>query len=111
VDNNLPARISVAESSAYRQQVGADQADAYLASVSVGIEASFFQQLSNNAGWLNVGLNFLFEAYDQITSGEMTVDEALGEAQLKMDAYRNCVIANNGYYDRSVIQFCLAELE
>jgi len=111
VNNNLPARISVAESSAYRQQVGAEQAEAYLASVSVGSEASFFQRLSNEAGWLNFGLIFLSDAYDRIVKGEMTVDEALDEAQLKMDSYRNCVIANEGYYDRAVMQACQSELE
>jgi len=110
LSTGLPGRISVAQSNAYRQLVGNEQADAYLASVSAGSQASFFQQLSNSAGWLSMGLTFLSEAYDEIISGEATVEEALVEAQIKVDSFRSCVIANEGTYNPQVIQSCLGEI-
>ncbi len=105
----LPARRSVAESAAYRQQAGAEQADAYLASVSSGSRASFFQRISDEGNWLGFASFWLSDAYNRVVNGEMTVDESLAAAQESVDAYRDCVIAQDAYQDPEAMMACLSE--
>jgi multiple sugar transport system substrate-binding protein len=105
----LPARQSVAESAAYREQVGAEQADAYLASVSSGSRASFFQRVSDEGNWLGFASFWLSDAYDRVVNGEMTVEESLAAAQESVDSYRDCVIANDAFQDPQAMMECLSE--
>jgi ABC-type glycerol-3-phosphate transport system substrate-binding protein len=107
--SGLPARQSVAESAAYRQQVGAEQADAYLASVSSSSHASFFQRVSDEGNWLGFASFWLSDAYNRVVSGEMTVEESLDAAQESVDAYRDCVIAKDAYQDPQAMMECLSE--
>ena len=107
--SGLPARQSVAESAAYRQQVGAEQADAYLASVSSGSRASFFQRVSDEGNWLGFAAFWLSDAYDRVVNGEVTVEESLAAAQESVDAYRDCVIAKDAYQDPQAMRECLSE--
>jgi ABC-type glycerol-3-phosphate transport system substrate-binding protein len=105
----LPARQSVAELAAYREQVGAEQADAYLASVSGGSRASFFQRISDEGNWLGLASFWLSDAYNRVVDGEMTVKESLDAAQESVDAYRDCIIAKDGYQDPEAMRECLSE--
>jgi multiple sugar transport system substrate-binding protein len=105
----LPARRTVAESDAYRQEVGAEQADAYIASVSSGGRASFTQRVSDERSWLGFTSSWLSNAYDRIVNGDMTVEEALDAAQEVADAYRTCVIANDALQDMQALQACATE--
>jgi multiple sugar transport system substrate-binding protein len=105
----LPARRSVAESAAYRQQAGAEQADAALASVSSGSRASFYQRVSDEGNWLGFASFWLSDAYDRVVNGEMTVEESLDAAQESVDAYRNCIIAQDAFQDPEAIMGCLSE--
>jgi multiple sugar transport system substrate-binding protein len=107
--SGLPARRSVAESAAYRQQVGAERADAYLASISSGSRASFFQRVSDEGNWLGFASFWLSDAYDRVVSGEMTVEESLAAAQESVDAFRNCVVANEAYTDPQALMACASE--
>jgi multiple sugar transport system substrate-binding protein len=107
--SGLPARRSVAESAAYRQQVGAEQADAYLASVSSGSRASFFQRISDEGNWLGFASFWLSDAYDRVVNGEMTVEESLDAAQESVDVYRTCVIAQDAFQDPEAMMQCLSE--
>ncbi|MBN1318021.1 MAG: extracellular solute-binding protein [Anaerolineales bacterium] len=111
VASGLPGRISTAESDAYRQQVGADQAGAYLASINTGTQASFFQRLSDSGGWLYFSLNWFNQAYESILAGEATVEEAMETAQVKTDEFRSCVIANDAFNDMESIQSCASSVE
>jgi len=105
----LPARQSVAESAAYRQLVGAEQADAYLASVSSGSRASFFQRISDEGNWLGFASFWLSDAYNRVVSGEMTVEESLAAAQESVEAYRDCIIAKDAFQDPQAMMECLSE--
>ena len=107
--SGLPARRSVAESAAYRQQAGAEQADAYLASVSEGSRASFFQRVSDEGNWLGFAAFWLSDAYERVVNGEMTVEESLAAAQESMDAYRTCIIAKDAFQDPQAMGECLSE--
>jgi multiple sugar transport system substrate-binding protein len=107
--SGLPARRSVAESATYRQQVGAEQADAYLSSVSSGSRASFFQRISDEGNWLGFASFWLSDAYNRVVNGEMAVEESLDAAQESVDAYRNCVIAKDAFQDPQAMMECLSE--
>jgi ABC-type glycerol-3-phosphate transport system substrate-binding protein len=104
----LPARRSVAESEAYRQQVGEERVAAYLASVA-GLERPF--QIFSEESWLRGAIYWLFQAYGQVLKGEASVEEALGIAQRMADDYRACVMARDAFSDRGGWQACLIEVD
>jgi ABC-type glycerol-3-phosphate transport system substrate-binding protein len=108
VTAGLPARMSVAESAAYRQQAGAEQADAALASVGSGSRASFFQRVSDEGNWLGFASFWLSDAYSRVVNGEMTVEESLAAAQESVDDYRECIIAKDAYQDPQAMMECLS---
>jgi ABC-type glycerol-3-phosphate transport system substrate-binding protein len=91
----LPACQEVAESNAYRQAVGDERADAYIASVSSGSGASFVQRLSDAKAWFRFAYAWLANAYDRIVAGDMSVEEAMNAAQEAADIHRDCAITNN----------------
>jgi ABC-type glycerol-3-phosphate transport system substrate-binding protein len=109
VTSGLPARQSVAQSAEYRQRVGDEQANAYLASVGSGSQASFFQRISDDGNWLGFASFWLSSAYTQVINGDMTVEEALNAAQESVDAYRDCVITKNAFQDPEAMRTCLSE--
>jgi multiple sugar transport system substrate-binding protein len=105
----LPARRSVAESNQYRQQVGADRADAYVASIGEAGETSSFQIFSEEE-WLGGALFWLGQAYGQVIDGEASVEEALAVAQQMADDYRACVVAA-GDFGEETWQACVREID
>jgi len=104
----LPARRSVAESAAYRQQVGDGRAAAYLAGMT-GSERPLLR-FSDNA-WLWGATYWLFQAYGQVLEGEANVEEALDAAQQRADDYRACVMALDASSDQEQWQACLQETD
>ena len=106
----LPARRSVAESDAYRQQVGAERAAVYLASVTGAERASVFDILTGQ-GWLSGGIYWLGRAYDQVAAGEASIEEALDAAQKMADDYRACVILKDAVSNDEEWQACLLEVD
>ncbi|MCX7681105.1 MAG: extracellular solute-binding protein [Anaerolineae bacterium] len=106
----LPARKSVAESEAYRRQVGEERADAYLASVT-DVNSHSFTLTAARHPWLH-GVEFwLFRAYTQAVNGETSVEAALADAQVLADAYRACVISRDALYDQEKWGACLREVD
>jgi multiple sugar transport system substrate-binding protein len=105
----LPARRTVAESNEYRDQVGADRAEAYLASVGDGDQPSAFQIFSDEE-WLGGGLFWLGQAYGQVVDGEASAQEALDAAQDMADDYRACVVAA-GDFGQETWQGCVQEID
>ena len=106
----LPARRSVAESDAYRQQVGDERAVVYLASVAGAEHASVFDILTGQ-GWLTGGMYWLGRAYSQVAAGETSVEEALNAAQRMFDDYRACVVVNDAISDQDEWTACLLEAD
>lgn len=107
--NWIPARRSVAESSAFRQRIGADLAAIYLATIN-HIEASGNHVSFYNTNWTGPGVNWLSRAYGEIVNGEATVEQALETAQQTFDAYRSCLIENNAFNDPEGQNQCLLEM-
>jgi len=90
----LPARRDVAASNAYRQAIGVERADAYIASVDTGGGASATQRLSDAGAWIRYAYVWISAAYERIIEGDMTVDEAMNAAQEAEDAYYDCVVVS-----------------
>jgi multiple sugar transport system substrate-binding protein len=105
----MPARLSVAQSDAYRQMVGAEHADAYLASVSSSDRPSAFQ-LFTEEEWLTNAIYWYGQAFGQIVDGKASVEDALAVAQKLADDYRACVIAG-GDFGQKAAQACAKETD
>lgn len=109
--NGLPARRDVAESEAFRQHVGNELADAYLASIGSATEPPFAQQITGENGWLNYPVLWVYTAYDKIITGELGVEEALEDAQQLIDEYRACVIEADAFTDDEGQKTCMLETD
>ncbi|MCO5199005.1 MAG: extracellular solute-binding protein [Anaerolineae bacterium] len=107
----LPGRISVAESAEYRNKVGAERAAAYLASISDAEDSSIFRLFSGENDWMGPGIFWLGRAHAEVIDGELTVEEALENAQLMFEDYRACIIANDGIGNGDVQDECLEEVD
>jgi multiple sugar transport system substrate-binding protein len=105
----LPARISVAESNEYRQQVGPERADVYLASIGDAEEATVSQLLTEEE-WLGGAIYWLGQAYSQVIEGEASVEDALDTAQKLADDYRACVITADDF-SQETWQACALEVD
>jgi ABC-type glycerol-3-phosphate transport system substrate-binding protein len=105
----VPARRSVAESEAYCQQVGAEQAAAFQASVA-GVDGPLGSQFGDHP-WLILSTIWLFRAHNQVVEGKTNVEEALDAAQRTFDDFRACLIAQDAFSDQEQWLACLAETD
>ncbi|HIP71441.1 MAG TPA: extracellular solute-binding protein [Anaerolineae bacterium] len=108
----MPARRSIAESAAYREQVGAGTAEAYLTSMSPDAKLSAAHHYFFDEGdWRNQGMQWFYEAYQQnIMTEKEDVASVLSDLQQKADEYRACVIENDVYSERDAWIKCILEL-
>jgi ABC-type glycerol-3-phosphate transport system substrate-binding protein len=102
----VPARRSVIESDAYRQQVGAERAAAYEASVTAA-DGPLGSQYGDHP-WLMLAILWLFRAHNQVVEGETSVEEALDAAQRTFDDFRACLIAQDAFSDQEQWLACMA---
>jgi ABC-type glycerol-3-phosphate transport system substrate-binding protein len=105
----LPARLSVAQSDAYRQKVGAEHADAYLASIGESEQPSAFQIFTEEE-WLGGAIYWYGQAFGQVIDGKASVEDALDAAQKLADDYRACVVAG-GDFSQKAWQACLKQID
>lgn len=106
----LPARRSVAQSEAYRQQVGPERADVFQASVTGS--GDFSGDVFEGKSWMNTAGSFwLGRAYDQVVKGEASAEDALNTAQKTADDYRACVVVNDVLSDQEGWQECMLEVD
>jgi multiple sugar transport system substrate-binding protein len=111
VAQGLPARRSVAESDAYRQQVGAERATAYLASVAEADLPSLYSWFTEKAAWLGGTTVWLSQAYGRVLEGDASVEEALAAAQKLADDFRACIITRDAFSDQEEWQACMKETD
>lgn len=109
--SGLPARRSVAESAAYAQSVGEERAAANLQSIPNISGSAVFQIYTSDNGWLSAGLAWPQQAYTDIVNGTATVEQALEAAQQKFDAYRSCIIENDGFSDAMAQSQCVTMVD
>jgi multiple sugar transport system substrate-binding protein len=105
----LPARLSVAQSDEYRQKVGAEHADAYLASVGESEQPSAFE-IFNEEEWLGNAIYWYGQAFGQIVDGKASVEDALDAAQKLADDYRACVVAG-GDFGQEAARACVKQTD
>lgn len=105
----VPARRSVTESAAYRQQVGKERAAIY-AMILNNYTPSADHLILSQHPWLDKARPWREEAYTKIVKGEADAAEALQVAQQRADAYRTCVIAANAFTDEAQQQQCVASV-
>lgn len=105
----VPARRSVVQSEAYRQQVGAERAAAYEASVAA-VDGPLGSQFGDQS-WLLFAMLWLFRAHGQVVEGEASVEEALDAAQRTFDDFRTCIIAHDAFSDQEQWLACLGEAD
>lgn len=106
--DGIPARRSVVQSAAYRQQVGEEQANVYnllLESYELTEEAQVLVQHP----WLEGARPLLERAYAQLLAGEVSAAAALAQAQQQANDYRACIIANNAFTKAEVWPTCLPQ--
>ena len=108
--DNIPARRSVAESDAYRQQAGEERAAAYLATMAAADRPSSLAFLEDEP-WMGVGLIWLGRAYAQTVEGELPVEEALALTQDIFDAFRACVVSRDVMADEEGYRECVMEID
>jgi ABC-type glycerol-3-phosphate transport system substrate-binding protein len=109
IAEGLPARRSVAESTAYQQAIGEERSAAYLATIERASSSSLFELFSQYL-WLEAGLPWLADAYGEIVRNGLSVEAALEQAQQKGTAHHDCLTNQNGFQDLKVIQACFAEV-
>lgn len=104
----MPARISLAESAAYRRRVGTEIAQAQVATI---VQMEQPGPPAIQAQWLAYGSIWLFRAIAQIVEEDISVEVALADAQELFDAYRNCVIENDAFQDSQIQDRCAKEID
>jgi multiple sugar transport system substrate-binding protein len=111
----VPARRSVVHSDAYREQVGAERAAVFEASVAGGYLSTRLQPVdqSNYASdWMFGGVVLLLsKAYGQVVAGEASVEAALEAAQGTFEDYRACVISREAFSDDEKMLACMKEAD
>jgi ABC-type glycerol-3-phosphate transport system substrate-binding protein len=105
----LPARLSLAQSDEYRQQVGAEHADAYLASVGESERPSVLE-IFDQEEWLGGAIYWYGQAFGQVIEGKASVEDALDTAQKLADDYRACVVAG-GDMSQAAWQACAKQTD
>jgi multiple sugar transport system substrate-binding protein len=108
----VPARRSVAESQAYRQQVGSELADVYSSTLAQSQRLATWNQTldfsEQRTAYVAVQLQKALEA--AIAGAD--VEQALVEAQRKVDTYVRCMETTTGFADESeLIDLCMAQAE
>ncbi|MBE7530366.1 MAG: extracellular solute-binding protein [Ardenticatenaceae bacterium] len=104
----MPARISLAESAAYRRRVGAEIAAAQIAAVK---QMEQLDPLVAQVQWMAPGTVWFYRALAQIVNEVMPVEAALDSAQDTFDAYRNCIIDNSAYQDIQLQARCARDVD
>lgn len=107
----LPARRSVVASDAYRQQVGAQRAAAFAASVDHNGRSPGWQS-ANEPGWLSAMMPWLIgQAYGEVVEGQADAETALETAQQTFAAYRACIIERDAVFKMDEWQNCMREAD
>lgn len=102
----MPARRSLAESAAFRQQVGEEVAAAYLAAVQGD------SSLSAGLGpWASVPTFWFAQAYDAIVREDVDAEVALAEVQTKAEAYRTCIATHGRFDDEETWKKCAIQVD
>lgn len=102
-----PVRRSLTDSADFRQHVGADVADAYLAALQASDPALV---LGAQPSWMGSANRWFYEAYDAVLDGG-DAEQALGEAQRKAKAFVTCVETRHNLEGRELTEACALQID
>ena len=105
----LPTHIETAESEAYISFIGVDLAAVIRDFMNIPPVADAVT-LTPSPPWRAPGYDWLRDAYRQAVTGEVSVTDALAEAEAKFSQYRQCVIDNDAFDDRVSWKQCAASV-
>jgi multiple sugar transport system substrate-binding protein len=104
----LPARRSVAESAAFRQQVGEELANVCQFVISHSQEAARLP--TDEVGQIGLSAYWFYAAYDRIIEGE-EAETALAWAQDMAEDFAACLASRENLEGQGVIKTCATELD
>jgi multiple sugar transport system substrate-binding protein len=106
----MPAHIRAAESEAYVSLVGEELAAVFQDFLNFpAVPGS--PAIPPSPPWMRPGHDWLRDAYWQAVTGDVTVAEALANADARFSRYRQCVIDNDAFDDEAKWSVCAAEAE
>jgi multiple sugar transport system substrate-binding protein len=104
----LPARRSVAESEAFRQQVGEELADVYQFVISHSQEAARLPV--DEVGQIGVSTYWFYTAYDRIIEGE-EAEAALAWARDMAEDFAACLASREDLEGQELIKTCATQVD
>jgi multiple sugar transport system substrate-binding protein len=104
----LPARRSVAESEAFRQQVGEELADVYQFVISHSQEAARLPV--DEIGRIGISAYWFYAAYDRIIEGE-EAETALAWAQDMAEDFAACLASREDLEGQELIKTCARQVD
>jgi len=104
----LPARRSVTESEAFRQQVGEDLADVYHFVISHSQEAARLPV--DERGQVGISTYWFYAAYDRIIEGE-EAEAALAWAQDMAEDFVVCLASREDLEGQELIKTCATQVD
>ena len=106
-----PAHIGTSESTEYVQRVGAEKAAIFRDALSSSDKSSEFNRFSRSASWISLSIAWLEEAHKDVVLNDVSVEDAMQQAQNKSDAFRDCVIERDIFSDFEKQFECLSEID
>lgn len=104
----LPARRSIAESEAFRQQVGEELADAYQFAMAHGQDLA--TQQADKDSQIGLSRYWFYAAYDRIIAGEET-ETTLAWAQDMAEAFSVCLASREDTESQELLKTCVTEAD
>ncbi len=105
----LPPRRSVAESAAYRQQVGEETATLYQQAIEQGEHLSS-AQLAVTRPDISYPFRWFYDAVQSAVEGQ-DAETVLGEAQRRSEAYTVCLQTKQGLEGDELVKACVLEVD
>ncbi len=107
----VPARIAAAESQEYANRMTPERAEMLVDSVRSSVRGSDLYAFSNENGWIGLTYSWLEQAYTKALKGDMSVEQAVVEAQTKADDFVACMVAEDRFDDYEVVDECARQAD
>jgi ABC-type glycerol-3-phosphate transport system substrate-binding protein len=109
IAGNLPAHRATAESAAFADHVGAEQADLLLTAIAGASDRRTL--LGYYEAWLQPALIWLHAVAAKAAAGEINIETGLSEANDKFTRYRACVIDRQAFDTFTEWRECALEVD
>ncbi len=107
----LPANVTAANSPEIAEQHSADRVAVLIDSVENSVRGSDQNIFNSENGWIGMSFNWLDRGYQEVISGDKTVEQALAEAQTKADDFAACMVAEDDFSNYETSEKCAQEAD